>query len=54
MKVSLNYKAEISYKKSGKFYSTSVSMLFPGVRSRELWNDKLNEIILHDFSKADL
>ena len=54
LKVMLNYKAEVSYKKSGKFYSTSVSMLFPGVRSSELWNDKLTGIILHDFTKADL
>jgi hypothetical protein len=54
MKVSLNYKAEISYKKRGKFYSTSVNMLFPGVRSSELWNNKLTGIILHGFLKADL
>ncbi len=50
-KVALGYSADISFNKSGKFYSTSVSMLFPGAISSELWKDKLKGIILHDFIK---
>jgi len=52
-KFALNYKADISYNNSGKFYSTSVMMLFPGVSSSELWKDNLKGIILHDFTKEE-
>jgi len=50
-KIALGYGADISFNKNGKFYSTSVSMLFPGVISSELWRDKLKGIVLHDFIK---
>jgi len=45
----LDYSADISLNRSGKFYSTSVSMLFPGAISSELWKNKLRGIVLHDF-----
>ena len=50
-KHALDYKAEIAYDSSGKFYSTSISGLYPGAKSSELWNDKLTAIMLHDFVK---
>ena len=52
-KIVLNYKADISYNNSGKFYSTSVMALFPGSCGSELWHDNLKGIILHDFTKAN-
>jgi len=43
----IDYQAMISYKGVDGFYKTSVSSLFPGVRSSELWNDNLTAIVLH-------
>ena len=52
-KVYIDYKAEIAYDQSGSFYTTSVHPLFPGVKSSELWNDKLTAIVIHKISREE-
>jgi len=46
----INYEALISFHGKDEFYKTSVSPLYPGVRSSELWNDKLSAIVIQNLT----
>lgn len=50
-KVSIDYKAMISYDYTGRFYETSVYPLLPNVSSIEIWNNKLTNIFINNISK---
>jgi hypothetical protein len=51
LKTSLKYSAKIRISENGKFESTSMGPLIPGVISTESWHFPLEAIILGDFSK---
>jgi hypothetical protein len=46
----INYEALISYEGNKDFYETSVSQLYPGALSSELWNDKLSAIVIRNLT----
>jgi hypothetical protein len=50
LSVPLNYKAKIKLDRKDDFESTSVSALFPNVKSIEEWQDNVAEIMLSDFT----
>lgn len=49
-KKTIYYEALISYIGQNEFMKTSVTPLFPGVRSSELWNNNLSAIVIQNIS----
>lgn len=50
----LNYQAYIKYKGAEDFKPTSVIPLYPGVLTKEIWQDAISEIALYGFSFRDM
>lgn len=49
--VPLNYKADIKYYFKDEFENTSITGVFPHVKTKEIWNHKIDFITLYDFKK---
>jgi hypothetical protein len=45
----LIYKAKIRYKSSGRYSETSIMPIYPKIFGMEIWQNKIESIILYDF-----